>query len=270
MSEDVKRLLRTMAIDTQLSQYIVRDGIKIPKERQIVAVVDGTSFTKEIKPQFQQPFDPEFDKIMYETATGLLQNGNPGRFAYVKSDEIVLLLTPETEYYERKSSEIAQRLAARTTRQFIETSEKLGKRLLAEFHTTICAVPTTDAVESIFIERQLDYLICQINAYAGHHNIRGKRQEVMDELDRIYNGAGWRNYGALVYRTAIELTGEDPRTKTETSTTRTKVVWTSEIGLFRDKRPDLIKLIRTKGTKEKDLALRDAQTPVEARIQEAH
>jgi tRNA(His) 5'-end guanylyltransferase len=123
-------------------------------------------------------------------------------------------------------------------------SAKHHKPLSAEFHTTIYDVPTAKEVEEVFIERQLDHFINQLNGYAHAHGIaRTKREQVMAELEKHYPQEGWRTYGTLVYRAYTEVDGHNPKTKQDTRTLRKQLRIEKNLRLFKDKKPDLHPLI---------------------------
>lgn len=232
-----------MTIETKLNSYIVPAGKAIPNDHYIVAVVDGTGFTEEVKPHFKKPYDPLFEDIMNATAREMMARTQI-RMAYVKSDEIVALIPAKAPYFGRDPAELAQRLSAKATRYFMDACTKHHKPLSAEFHATICDVPTAKEVEEVFIERQLDHFINQLNGYAHAHGIaRTKREQVMAELEKHYPQEGWRTYGTLVYRVFAEVDGHNPKTKQDTRTMRKQVRVEKNLRLFRDKKPDLHPLI---------------------------
>lgn len=65
-------------------------------------MLDGRSFSKLIKNRFKQPFDPAFHDIMNKTTIHLCKNIQGALIAYTQSDEISIVLAPDSEFWDRR------------------------------------------------------------------------------------------------------------------------------------------------------------------------
>ena len=59
----------------------------------VVCMLDGRSFSRNIKNKFEKPFSDAFINMMNQTAKYLCENVMTCKFAYVQSDEITLVLS---------------------------------------------------------------------------------------------------------------------------------------------------------------------------------
>lgn len=71
---------------------------KLMPNGHIIMMLDGRSFSKLIKNNFNKPFDDRFIDMMNETAKYLCKNISGVRFAYVQSDEISLYIHDDNKY----------------------------------------------------------------------------------------------------------------------------------------------------------------------------
>ncbi len=91
-------------LETSLRAYEATHDRRIPPGVQIVARLDGRSFsrlTKELM-DYEAPCDPRFRDAMVVAMKRLMDCGFRVRFAYAQSDEISLLFDPDEQLFSRK------------------------------------------------------------------------------------------------------------------------------------------------------------------------
>lgn len=66
---------------------------KLYPNSYVLVMLDGRSFSKLIKNNYEKPFDKTFVSMMNEVSAYLLKNVGNCKFAYTQSDEITLVLT---------------------------------------------------------------------------------------------------------------------------------------------------------------------------------
>jgi tRNA(His) 5'-end guanylyltransferase len=66
---------------------------RLQPNSNVIAMVDGRSFSKLIKKKYKLPFDSTFISMMNETAKYVCENVQGCKLAYVQSDEISFLIT---------------------------------------------------------------------------------------------------------------------------------------------------------------------------------
>lgn len=96
---------------------------KLMPNSYILVMLDGRSFSKLIKNNFERPFSDKFIDMMNETAKFVCQNVQGCKFGYVQSDEISLVLTdfdtPTTDsFFDYRISKLQSIIASLATSKF--------------------------------------------------------------------------------------------------------------------------------------------------------
>ncbi|MDR0927150.1 MAG: guanylyltransferase [Ignavibacteria bacterium] len=121
---------------------------------QIIARLDGRNFTTLTKKneQFDAPFDERFRDLMVDTTKYLMQNtGFNVIYGYTESDEISLLLSPDTKEFGRKTRKLNSILSGEASAIFTKNYGDVGV-----FDCRISELPTTNNVVDYFRWRNED------------------------------------------------------------------------------------------------------------------
>lgn len=203
----------------------------------ILCHIDGRSFSKLIKNNFERPFDDAFINMMNETAKYLCEEVQGCKMAYVQSDEISLLLTDindegnnGTVFFEGRLNKMQSIIASLATAKFnqmltINEFKRNGNKLvnnlidgetiienmnLAQFDCKVWVVPNLNDAYAWFLFRNID---CVRNSkqqtaqtYISHNKLVGKNTDeqlkiLLDETDIDWNSyAKGKKYGRFIHR----------------------------------------------------------------------
>jgi tRNA(His) 5'-end guanylyltransferase len=225
--DDLDKIMRTY--EESLDQYIEPD-------RLIIARLDGRSFTRLTKEvcEFRKPFDEGFRDLMVGTVMHLMKDAgfNVVR-GFTESDEISLLLAPDSTQFNRKVRKLNSILAGEASAYF---SLQLG--MPACFDCRIIPLPDQERVDDYFSWREEDANRNALNSWCywtlredgfnaadaqGH--IKGKSIEEKKGLLRQYNIEYdtlplWQRKGIHVRWVEVEKEGWNPILNTSVTTTR--------------------------------------------------
>jgi tRNA(His) 5'-end guanylyltransferase len=229
--DDLDKIMRTY--EESLDQYIEPD-------RLIIARLDGRSFTRLTKEvcEFRKPFDEGFRDLMVGTVMHLMKEAgfNVVR-GFTESDEISLLLAPDSTQFNRKVRKLNSILAGEASAYF---SLQLG--MPACFDCRIIPLPDQERVDDYFSWREEDANRNALNSWCywtlredgfnaadaqGH--IKGKSIEEKKGLLRQYNIEYdtlplWQRKGIHVRWVAVEKEGWNPILNTSVTTTRKELI----------------------------------------------
>ena len=149
-------------LDTKMRVYETCHDYCIPPEVNIVARLDGRSFTKLTKEivKFEAPFDICFRDMMVETVKHLMQCGCEIQYGYTESDEISLLFHPNETAFGRKVRKLQSILAGEASAFF---SLQLGR--VGIFDCRISELPTKPLIVDYFRWRNEDSFRNALNAH---------------------------------------------------------------------------------------------------------
>ena len=225
--DDLDKVMR--AYEESLDQYIEQDKF-------IIARLDGRSFTKLTKEicNFKKPFDIQFRDIMVGTVMHLMKNcGFNIVKGFTESDEISLLLAPDSMPFNRKVRKLNSILAGEASAYF---SLQLGKP--ACFDCRIIPLPDQERVDDYFCWRQEDANRNALNSWCywtlrekGYNAadaqslIKGKSIEEKKQLLQQYeidfdSLPQWQRKGVNVAWVEVEKEGWNPITQRATTTIR--------------------------------------------------
>ena len=225
--DDLDKIMRTY--EESLDQYIEPD-------RLIIARLDGRSFTRLTKEvcEFRKPFDEGFRDLMVGTVMYLMKEAgfNVVR-GFTESDEISLLLAPDSTQFNRKVRKLNSILAGEASAYF---SLQLG--MPACFDCRIIPLPDQERVDDYFSWREEDANRNALNSWCywtlredgfnaadaqGH--IKGKSIEEKKDLLRQYGIEYdtlplWQRKGVHVRWVEVEKEGWNPILNISVTTTR--------------------------------------------------
>jgi tRNA(His) 5'-end guanylyltransferase len=251
-----------MSLTKIASQYAVEGSTPIEPDKFIVIQTDGHKFGKLTRAHFQRPFDPSFENLMVDSTRKFLADdcGREVPMAYVKSDESCLLLAPGATFLGRYPHKIAANTSAHMSALFTAGLRDLGKNGDGVFYSDVYAIPDVKDVVDFFQERQFEAYLNMVNAYVQHflenrgthlpHEEKCKERslpqlvEFLKQYDALFpEDCAPMKYGTLMHYAKVSKPGEDPRTHTPTKTTKRELQICRNLGWFRDKNPDLERII---------------------------
>ena len=225
--DDLDKIMRTH--EKSLDQYIEPDKI-------IIARLDGRSFTKLTKEKcdFKKPFDENFRDLMVATVMHLMKDcGFNIERGFTESDEISLLLAPDSMQFNRKVRKLNSILAGEASAYF---SLQLG--IPACFDCRIIPLPDQKRVDDYFSWRQEDANRNALNSWCywtlrdkgynaadAQEMIKGKSIEEKKGLLEQYGITydllpEWQRKGVNIQWHTVEKEGWNPMTQAKTVTTR--------------------------------------------------
>lgn len=205
----------------------------------IVARLDGRGFTRLTKElcDFEAPFDERFNKMMVETVKDIMSESGIGIiYGYTQSDEISLLLDPNTMAFGGKIRKLNSILAGEASARF---SLRLGRP--AAFDSRIIPLPNGDLVQDYFRWRMEDSTRNCLNAWCywtlrkegktateAASEIKGKsiafKNEFLFQRGINFNDLPvWQRRGVGVRWRKYEKAGHNPLTGEETIAIRREV-----------------------------------------------
>ena len=211
---------RMRVYETSIDQYIV-PGM------YIVARLDGRSFTRLTREicHFKAPFDEKFRDLMVATTRYIMDSGFKVLYGYTESDEISLLLDPDSAAFGNKVRKINTILAVEASGFF---SVELRKPVC--FDCRVVPLPNAELVKDYFLWRQEDAARNSLNAWCywtlrkegktkreATAFLSGKsvafKNEMLFERGINYNELpAWQKRGIGVYMDAFERSGVNPLT----------------------------------------------------------
>lgn len=152
--------MRSDDLETRMRRFETALDAPIPPGFQIVARLDGRSFTRLTHAvcDFEAPFDRGFHDLMAATSRHLMECGFNILLAYSESDEISLLFHPEEGSFGRKPRKLISVLAGEASGAF---SLVLGKA--AAFDARLSVLPGPEQV--------VDWRIEQLQTVARQHGL---------------------------------------------------------------------------------------------------
>jgi len=232
-------------LDGQMRRFERSLDRHIPKDKFIIARLDGRGFTKLTNEtlEFDRPFDQRFHDAMIKTCQHLMDVGFRIAFCYTQSDEISLLFDQAEDSFNRKERKLVSILAGEASSVFsLEISHP------SAFDCRLCPLPTLDDVIDYFRWRFED---AKRNALSAHCYWQLRKQGLPPrEADRQLSGLSmaekhalllrlginlaaemsWKRQGTLLVWETIPHAGRNPITGQDVATTRQRIQQVSEIG----------------------------------------
>ena len=197
--------------------------------------VDGRSFTTLTENAFEKPFDERFHSLMLHAAERLMTELN-GVFTYTESDEISVLLQPDTELFNREVEKLVSISAGIASAAF---SLKLGAE--AHFDSRLWLGASQKQVIDYFRWRQADATRCCLNGWC-YWTMR-KAGKTAKQASSALDGLGfsqknellfsqghnfaklpaWQRLGSGLHWTQAEKIGMNPKTGEQTTALRRSV-----------------------------------------------
>jgi tRNA(His) guanylyltransferase len=145
-------------------------SLRVPDEAITIIRVDGRSFTSLIKElKYTRPFDREFSEAMQTVAEGMLKEFS-GAYAYTQSDEISIMLPPESQLFDRCLEKLVSITASFAASEFSMVATRLkgvaGRSRPVCFDSRVLVVNTYEQAEDYFRWRQSDATRNYLNSLA--------------------------------------------------------------------------------------------------------
>ena len=210
---------------------------KVLPNSNVIAMVDGRSFSKLIKKRFNLPFDDNFITMMNETAKYVCENVQGCKIAYVQSDEISFLITDydtqnSDSFFGYRLCKMQSIIASLATAKFnqmymlylmahenIMPSELFSDKYLAQFDCKVWSVPCSNDAFAWFLYRQID---CIRNSkqqtaqtFLPHKQLVGLDTDSQLAKLKEEEGIDWhtdypdgKKYGRFVHQTTVHMSKE--------------------------------------------------------------
>lgn len=201
--------------------YRSKTDYTVSKENYILVMLDGRSFSKIIKKNFELPFDDTFIDLMNRTAAYVCKNVQGVKFAYTQSDEISLLITAfgerEDLFFGGRLVKMLSIIPGLATAYF---NKNLPKDLpLIQFDAKVWEVPTQNDAFAWFLYRQNDCIrnskLQHAQYYFSHNALKGLGQDEQVEKVLKEKGVDWntaydngKKYGRLILKKEERHEGE--------------------------------------------------------------
>lgn len=203
---------------------------KLPLKSYVMVMIDGRSFSRVIKNNYEKPFDDKFINMMNEVAKYVCKNVEGCKFAYTQSDEITFVLTDfETEttcaFFGNRLTKILSVIPAMATAKFNQlvianlcdtpcSNSDLKQMILdlklAEFDCKAWSTNNLNDVYSYYLWRQID---CIRNSkqqtaqtWLSHKTLNGLDTDEQIKLLLDEKGIDWntyedgKKYGRFIYK----------------------------------------------------------------------
>ncbi len=218
------------------------DPVALP-DTWLLVRLDGRGFTRLTKElhDFEKPFDLRFRAMMIETAGALMQDGM-AVMALTHSDEITLVLAPESQVFGRRLGKLSTVMAGAASATF---SLALGGP--GTFDARVSQLPTLEHVLDYIDWRQSD---AHRNALSGHCYWALRREgqaarqatsalegaSVADKNELLFQRGinvdqlpSWQKRGVALVWSQVVIEGTDPRTGETVETTRRRLTTKLEL-----------------------------------------
>lgn len=221
-------------LDARMRRLEAYHGLEVLPGLHPVVRVDGRSFTK-LTRGMEHPFDIKFHDCMVATATALLVELG-GLYAFTESDEISVLLPPDTDLFGREVEKIVSISAGVASATF---SLELGKA--AHFDSRVWVGVSEVDVIDYFRWRQSDASRCCLNSWCywtlrksgctvkqATEALEGQSFSAKNELlfkhgINFNNVSTWQKRGVGLYWEDFEKAGFNPKLKTTSTAIRRRI-----------------------------------------------
>lgn len=203
-----------------------KTNIKLSKDKYIMIMLDGRSFSTLIKKRFKRPFDDDFIFMMNETAKYLCENISGCKFAYVQSDEISLIVScfeneKSEPFFDYRINKILSLTAAMATAKFnrlwLSFQEDINLAInelpLATFDCKVWEIDNYYDAIAWFIFRQNDCIKNSVSQTAQslftHKELEGVNTQGRIDKMLCEKGINWEDfdngvkYGRFIYKVKI-------------------------------------------------------------------
>lgn len=230
--------------------------LRVPDQVWTVLRLDGRGFSKLTSSRFEKPFDPEFHKLMVETAVALTEEFK-ALYCYTESDEISVLLPLSWDLFDREVEKIVSLSASVASAKF---SLLLGE--VAHFDSRIWFGSQEGDVIDYFRWRQADAARCSLNGWAYwtlrnsgqtkqqasralHKATRSEKNELLFSHGINFNDLpAWQRRGVGVYWETYQKVGQNPLTGETVTTNRRRITVDDQLPMKQDYDEFLLDLLR--------------------------
>ncbi|MBI3220151.1 MAG: guanylyltransferase [Bacteroidetes bacterium] len=253
-------------LESKMRLYETSYDRSILPEMQIIARIDGRSFTKLTKEKhpFEAPFDERFKAYMMETVKHLMNCGFKINYGYTQSDEISLLFDQNEIAFSRKPRKLISILAGEASAKF---STLLGA--VAAFDCRLSELPNVPLVIDYFRWRNEDAHRNSLNAHC-YWTLRKQKLSERDATRKLQgmstadknellfqNGINfnrlplWQKRGIGIYWQEVIKEGFNPKLNKSTSALRKELVVNEELPMKNKYEEFLITLLSSESAKSK-------------------
>lgn len=207
---------------------------RLPKKTYVMLAIDGRSFSRLVKNNYEKPFSDTFINMMNEVAIYVCKNVQGCCFAYTQSDEITFVITDfETEetsaFFDYRLTKMLSIIASLATAKFnhlvtlnlLETpcslhdmKDIISNMKLAEFDCKAWDAQNFNNVFAYLLWRQID---CVGNSkrqaaqtYLSHKSLLRKHTDEQIKMLLDEKGIDWNDYedgkkfGRFIYKEEVE------------------------------------------------------------------
>jgi tRNA(His) guanylyltransferase len=133
-------------------------SLRVPDGSWVVLRMDGRCFSKVTK-DLEHPFDENFNHAMVTTAQEVFKELG-GIYGETHSDEISILLQPDTEMFDREVEKLVSISASLASAHFTRIRHEV-----CTFDSRVVMLPDTTEVANYFYWRQSDANRCCLNSW---------------------------------------------------------------------------------------------------------
>lgn len=181
--------MRSEELELKMRRGEYFHSLRIPEGMWFVVRLDGRGFTKLTNEGgFKKPFDDEFNKYMMQTASRCMTEFQ-GIFATTHSDEISILFSPTTDFFDREVEKIVSTTAAFSSVCFSSIIKNQGT-----FDSRIWMGATVKDVVDYYSWRAEDAVRGAINSYT-YWALRQERNMTKRQATKMLlkRGFAWKN-----------------------------------------------------------------------------
>lgn len=226
-----------LTLEERMRRFEWFHALKVPDTMYVILRMDGRCFSK-LTENLQHPFDENFHAAMVTTTEEVFKEMGC-IYGETHSDEISILLQPETDMFSREVEKLVSVSAALASGHF---SAIRGKP--ASFDSRVVMLPTWMDVIDYFIWRQSDAYRCCINSwlywklrndkgfsarsadtYAKHMSSGEKNSDLLENfgINVTTDIPYWQKRGTGFYWEIYDKIGFDPIQQKEVVTERRRV-----------------------------------------------
>jgi tRNA(His) guanylyltransferase len=235
--------------ESKMRRYESFHGLTVLAGAYPIIRVDGRAFhTHTEKLGFTRPFDRFFHECMQQTAEALL-NSMEGVYAYTESDEISVVMRPNSDIFGRGVEKLVSTSAATATAVFNSYLGSMGVKhgltagqYACTFDSRVITAPNLSVVTDYFAWRQSDSARNCLNAYAFWLQVNqgktrrsvGKSLEgvpVSEKHEILYRSGinfaelpGWQKNGSGLYSESYKKSVVHPKTGEQIEVNRRRTV----------------------------------------------
>lgn len=189
----------TMTLSERMKYYEKKSEIKFDHMKgPLIIRLDGKAFHTYTK-GLEKPFDLTMARAMVFTMKALCEEMTDVIFGYTQSDEITLVLQPNSEesspYFDFKLQKLASISSSIASYHFNTFMQRFYPDKVGYFDSRVFQVPSYYEAANCVYWRQVDAIRNSISMVAQHHftprELKGKNQQEMKDMLITEKGFDW-------------------------------------------------------------------------------